>query len=264
MGNKKKIQYNLLHDSKEMCKYLEERANNHKCFKFYSKSYRIENIINTHSIYLSNGHKWNDEVDKANFTIDDGYKKFAICLSYSRSENVAMWMLYSGNDGCMIDFNKEIIVNHVLKTDCVKLGKFDDKKFCERETLYKSKKEFEISLFDIVYYSDSKDGQDSYYAKRSDEVNKAFPKKHIDGLTYQKKRLPWIYEHECRIVVKVKQELVQTEDDTIAIEFPEKCLEELNKRIYDSPNRGDGNHNKSKLKGDMNWNLCSECGGDKQ
>lgn len=267
MSQPKKIHDNLLHDSKELCEYLEEKASNHKCFKFYSKHYRIENIIKTHSLYLSDGSKWNDEVDQGNLNIDDGYKRFAICLSYSLSENVAMWMLYSGNDGCMIDFKKDIIVKHVLKTDYVKLGKFDsDHKFCERTTLSKGKKEFEISLFDMVYYGDSKEDKDSYYAKRSDEVNQTFPKKHIDGLTYQKKMLPWSYENECRIVVKVKQELVQEGEDTIAIELPKECSDELKDGIYDSPNRGNGNYNKSKLKGEMNWNLCSECeyGGARQ
>ena len=121
------------------------------CFKHYDSEDHIAYILSTNTIYSSNGINWNDLVDRANFNPIESLKiRFAFCLSFSKSENVAMWMLYGKNDGCMIDFNKEVIKD--------------------------------ISIMDIVYYGEPKNrDSNTYYVKRSDEVVQNYSSSIVDA-----------------------------------------------------------------------------------
>lgn len=254
-----KIKDNSFKNVVELKKYISDKAKNHKNFKYYSKSERISNILKNHSIYLSNGKNWNDKIDKEQFNNKNNkYVNFGLCLSFSKTENVAMWMLYSGNDGCMIDYSPKTI-NAILEAQQIKLGCFD-KKSNNFECMQELKKgDYEISSFDIIYYSDAKDVH-KYYVKRSEETNKEFPRDLINQLSYQKKGLAWSYENECRIVVSVKREIISDPKiDTVSIEFPEEFVSGLKCRTYDSPNAVVKKYEDSSLKTKINWDLCREC-----
>lgn len=261
---KKSIKDNSFENSDSLKSYLVEKAKNHTHFKYYSKSKYISNIIKNHTIYLTNGENWNDILDRENINNDNSdYENFAVCLSFSKSENVAMWMLYSGNDGCMIDYSKDII-NQILKTDTIELGMFENEEFKQLKIL--NSNEFNILILDVIYYADSKKGNiNEYYVKRSDEVNGNFQKSLVDNLSFQKKTLPWSYENECRIIVTIKKELLDNfQINTVAIKFPEEYKESLLYRVYDSPNSIKCNYQESALKRKINWNLCSDCNYDKE
>ena len=258
MSINKSIRDNSFENSDSLKSYLEEKARNHTHFKYYSKSEYISNIIKNHTVYLTNGEKWNDTLDRENLNSSiKEYENFAVCLSFSKSENVAMWMLYSGNDGCMIDYSKDII-NQILNTDAVELGVFEHGEFKRLKVLNSC--EFRIFISDVIYYADSKKSTGEYYVKRSDEVNGNFKKSLVDNLNFQKKTLPWSYENECRIIVSIKKELLDNLSiKVVAIKFPEKYKESLSKRVYDSPNCKKCNYQESALKSKINWNLCSDC-----
>ena len=245
----------------ELVAYLSAKAKKHKNYKHYTKLYKIETILNNNTIYLSNGNNWNDIIDKNNFNSDtNDVVNFGVCLSYSKSENIAMWMLYSGNDGYMIDYDSKTIKD-ILNTDTIEIGNFIDGVFVANKK-FKSGL-FDISIFDIVYYDSSNyhDGMtENVYVKRSNEINKEFPKEKLDNLTFQKKTLPWSYENECRIVVSIKKALLQNViGDTVAIPFSNKHIDELKKRIYASPNSRENNYKESCLKNKINWDLCYGC-----
>ena len=257
MSIEEKLKNNSISDKKELISYLSEKAKNHKNYKHYTKAYKIETILNNSTIYLSNGSNWNDLIDKNNFNSDESENiNFGICLSFSKTESIAMWMLYSGNEGCMIDFDSKTI-DAILNARFVEIGNFVDGLFVPLEII--NRDSFEISIFDIVYYNLNKDCK-SVYIKRSDETNKEFPKVKIDELTFHKKTLPWSYENECRLVVSIKKEVIgNSTGDTVAILFSEKLIDGLKKRIYDSPNSKANKYKESSMKNKINWDLCYGC-----
>lgn len=259
MGNdNKESNLNSATDEKELQTYLSQKAHNHHYYKHYTALNRIENILENHTIYLSNGKNWNDKTDRDNFNNEKlDSVNYGVCLSFSKSENVAMWMLYSGNNGAMLDYDKETI-QALLDTECIELGHFQDYRFHSEMTLKRGS--FEISIFDIVYYN-QEDAEDICYVRRSSEVYKKYPKWKVDALTYQKKTLPWSYENECRLVVSIKREIVACvyDADTVAISFPKEKVVKLKKRTYHSPNSNDCKYVESKLKNKINWDLCLHC-----
>ena len=172
--SKEMIKDASINTSNDLCNYLSIKSLNHNNFKYYAKREYINSIISKHSIFFSNGEKWNDNIDAKNLNGNDTeYVRYALCLSYSRSESIAMWLLYSGNDGCMIDYNKKII-NAILDSSTVKLGNFNNGEFKTVKTV--SKPDFKIEILDVIYYGESKKDPSSYYVKRSDETNKSFNK----------------------------------------------------------------------------------------
>lgn len=80
----------------EYVKHLREKGKNHTNYKIYSYGTRITDIIDETTLYLSDGQRWNDRIDRDNFCRKDQPRRFARCFSFSKSENVAMWMLYGG------------------------------------------------------------------------------------------------------------------------------------------------------------------------
>ena len=95
----------MVHQTTTSCliTYLSHKAASHNYYKYYAPKHYIDTILREEAVFLSDGENWNDVCDRERLNNDNRYKRFALCLSYSRSENVAMWMLYAGNDGCMID-----------------------------------------------------------------------------------------------------------------------------------------------------------------
>lgn len=256
--DKNKISCDLLKNVVELEKYLFAKAKNHKNYKYYTKDEYAKNIFDENAIFLSNGERWNDINDKKRFNSSESdVVRFGFCLSFSRKENVAMWMLYSRNYGCMIDFDKAAI-NEILSTSEVSLGYFCANKFVEKTKLMRDK--FQVAIYDIVYYSDNENYK-GYYVKHSDETNKDFPRKIINKLEYQKKSVEWSYENECRIVVTVPKECISnlSEINTIKICISEKSINNAKARTYDSPNVKTKRFQDSKMKSNINWNLCSGC-----
>lgn len=257
----KNLKENSIHDEKELENYLVLKAKNHNHFKYYAKFDYIKTILDTNAVFLSNGEKWNDKMDYENFANSDkSCCKYALCLSYSKSESVAMWLLYSGNNGCMIDYSKKIIFD-ILNAEYLTLGNFENGVFIEKERLNKS--DFEIELTDILYYGEAKN-KSEYYVKRSDETNKAFSKTIVDKMSAKKKKLSWSYENECIIIVSIESNIIKGKYSNLKIDLPKERNEVLLSRTYDSPNCKEKKYNDSSLKKDMNWNLCKGCTMTKQ
>lgn len=271
---KKRIEFN---SKAEFVKYLEAKADNHRNYKFYGSKKAIMNMCETHSVYLSDGNNWNDEEDKKNMQNDEVYHHFAICFSFSISENVAMWMLYSKDNGCIIDFDKNVI-QEIKNKSIVEIGFFkEDGSFDSIQTLSVKENDIRFQLFDIVYFGEPENidlvGK-KYYFKRSNDVEKEFDKMFLDCCKFYRKRLPWFYENECRLVVSIRRDLIDHDIPglRLKISIDESNISRLRnvKRIINSPNAKnvliDGFYSKnteSKLAGRINWNLkdqfCDGC-----
>ena len=241
-------------DKNALFEYLSIKAKNHRKYKMYHTMERIESIIEDECFYLSDGENWNDVTDKNNFNSDKDYKYFGICFSYSISENVAMWMLYGGlhNNGGMLEFSQSNI-KEILKSKEVLLGYFENNKFIIKKTLHDN---FDIDIVDILYFGNG-DDEHSYYVRRSSEVVKNFPKDIVDKLGFCKKALPWQYENETRIVVKIKKDLLSSDICFCKINLTDSICKDISKKVFHAPNyKGELKYNKSKLSGQINWKLC--------
>lgn len=98
---------------RQIVEWLEERGSRHRNYRYYSSRSRIENILSESAIYCTDGSSWNDLRDREAFNPPGSQeKRFGLCLSFSSTESVAMWMLYSGSDrdGAMIDFDKRALL----------------------------------------------------------------------------------------------------------------------------------------------------------
>lgn len=247
--------------SMELENYLKTKAHNHNQFKYYAERYKIKGILTNHCVYLSDGSNWNDTNDKLTFqNCRKGYTNYALCLSYSLSESVAMWMLYSKNDGAMIDYNKDVIKD-IINSEEIELGYFEDDIFISVQKL--KKEQFTIELCDMIYYGVNPKDNKTYYVKRSGESSYKCLKNTVDNLTCIRKKLPWSYENECRLIVYITSSNIKDKkrSSIVRIKFSEKHLVNLRKRTYDSPNRVQKEFEDSKLKSEINWNLCSGCKG---
>ena len=254
-----KVNLSNISSNSQLKAYLASKAKKHHSYKLYASRKKIESIIEKNCIYLSKGNNWNDAIDKANFNQPTSdYHCFGMCLSYSKSENMAMWMLYSGNEGLMLNFNKTF-VSQILDSEAITLGYFDNEKKTFVEIKKITKPNFEIDVIDMIYYGESTE-KGKYYVKRADESYKFFDADLIEQATYYKKTLPWSYENECRIVVKINRNLIPDSSiTTVAIDLPKKLHDDLLKKVYESPNVSNPTYTPSAMKGKINWKLYKDC-----
>lgn len=267
MGNEKEKKQSLKTESVSsirLLKYLEGKARNHVNFKMYSSLTSLKYRRNSEALFLSKGGNWNDVQDRNMFNPHySNYVRFGACFSFSRSESVAMWMLYGGTkrEGIMVDFKQAHMKRILNEIESVDYGVWQAGGFLSKGKL--NKKDFSLNLMDVLYISESQDPQ-SYRVKRSDETVPAVNKKIIDHQTFIKKSDAWSYENECRLIVSVPYNKIIGNGliNSIRISIPSIYDDLINeRRIYMAPNFS-GNmpkFQKSALTGGVDWNLCSDC-----
>lgn len=190
----------------EMVNYLCSKAENHNNYKIYTCESRLDTWIRDKALYLSNGKKWNDVDDRKRLNPTESsypYENFAMCFSFSKSESVAMWMLYGGmqNEGVMLDLRRRDI-HKLIETPQISLGWWENDGFNHAATL--SKEAFRIILSDVVYCSDPLEA-----IKRSDARCDCLNEELITALGWRRKAYPWCYENECRLVVEIEKNKYQ-------------------------------------------------------
>ena len=267
MSNKVSTLNTTCHSSEDLINYLQDKGKHHSYYKVYSSIERISGWLREGKLYLSTGKKWNDRVDRSIFNTDNcDHINFGLCCSFSKSENVAMWMLYGkdkenddNKNGAMLNITKGQIEAVINELDHVEFGHFGDTGAGFISSLSLERKDIEIFRQDVLYYSET-DANNHISIKRSDERCDHVPSSVTDGLFILKK-YPWNYENECRLVIRVKRHLLKdhTDVDTAAIAIPENKLKDLRNRVYASPN-SEGNREyqglmlkKSKLGEDLDW-----------
>ncbi len=240
--------------------YLQEKAENHNSYKWYTNVDIIDNSLRYKSLFLSAGDDWNDVNDKERFNNPKEMKKcFARCFSFSISENVAMWMLYGGTEkkGAMLEIKKSFIKSVLEYKDEINVGYFESDDFVTVKT-YNSD-EYDLYIQDVIYVGKSKK-KGCVTLKRSDDRCDEISKKIVDFLPLWKS-YPWQYENECRLILKVKDNNMsdKTTDAQIIVE---KVMErEIIKKTLSpnySGNKREG-YDYSLLKDELNWDICRNC-----
>ena len=241
-----------IQSSEELQELLSRKGRNHKYYKFYTgKIDVIENILLTHALYLSDGNNCNDLNDKERFnSAESDDRRFGMCMCSTMSENIAMWYMYSGKDGAMIDFSADVIKS-CLQAEKINLGHFENNRFVLEKTFDRS--QFSLEISDIVYFGDAKKGNGKYLKLRDKGIEVSSDI--IQNLHIYKKELPWSYENECRLTVKCRKDLFADYStiDTVKIEFDEKLAETLKNRIFLRPgSQTKGSYRRSKMDTSVN------------
>ena len=125
--------------SSTLINYLEERGINHNNYKVYTREERLSSWKSEGGFFLNDGASWNDIDDRLRLNPKgEKQKRFGTCFSFSRSENVAMWMLYGRmtHTGIMVDFLPTDIKN-IIRTETISLGRWISGKFIEEQVLEK-------------------------------------------------------------------------------------------------------------------------------
>ena len=265
----------------ELQVYLTEKAINHHNYKHYvSDITRVNRIYREGALFLTDGSNWNDPDDKKAFTdFNSGRsecKRYGLCLSFSKSESVAMWMLYGGmqKKGAMIDINLRNIKQLLDQSNRpqVELGYFEKEEWNAVKRL--NANEYKVKLIDILYYDTNKkvdkEHELKYDIKRSDEKCACNDNVIDNAPLLQKKVWAWNYENECRLIVEVDKKSISSfansKISVARIEFPDKEFfrEDVRERILLAPNfdessivKGDFIPKKSALK--IDWDLCKNC-----
>ena len=263
MGSEKSKKQSPYVQLKEACSsaedlvgYLKFKALSHNYYKRYTVYERLENWLEDSSLYLSDGNNWSDSDDKVRLNPHESeVKNFCACFTFSKSENVAMWMLYGGmqQDGVMIDFTPTEIIR-LLSTEELSLGFWSEGRFVTVQNV--TRQDFVIELSDVLYCDHLND--DSTTIKRSDARQEAIPRDNLTGLAWREKSYPWFFENECRLVVTIPKSLL-TDDriDTVRIKADKLYAQAIkNQRIYHSPNSERKQYFPSTLRNHMRWNLC--------
>ena len=241
--------------------YLAAKAQNHNCYKTYTVSHRVQSWIEADCFYLDDGSRWNDIHDRETFNHpQSNVKRFGRCFSFSKSESVAMWMLYGGmqKKGVMLEFTRKGMSELIRNTTHVELGNWVNNKFVNVITLQND--QFDLTLKDILYTGDFT--SDTIYIRRSDESSKEAPIDVIRQLQYCVKSVAWSYENECRLILTVNKSVIPDATNVTSVRIPLKgLLKDTSKtRIYCSPNyQGEKDFGESKISEEVDWDLCNGC-----
>ncbi len=248
---------------------LKKKGIDHDQYSFYGDRKSIVETLKKSSIRLTRGTSWNDIIDRDNLC-NDGKIRFVKSFTYSKSENIAMWMLYSdpSEEGFMLTFTKSIIKDLITKTNEINISRDDT------FVLNIPKGKFRIEMIDVIYVGDDNKNlilKKSIYGLKNASIND-FPFDIQNGkLDYYAKLYGWAYENECRLVIEIdkanlSQEQLELLDDECYIDLAIDC-EKNDPKVVLSPNCSEDNPIsqedirmkykliKSKYKEKLNWSL---------
>ena len=180
---------------------LKKNGQQHRNYDMYTSMERALGVLLNGEIFLSNGASWNDVNDRY---LMDSKKSYALCLSCSTRENIAMWMLYGaehGKKGAMLKLYPSIM-KELVEADTVELGTFKKNGKFDVKHVLKNNKDFDAFLTDVVYTDPCKDGK---VRLSEGEKHITVDERLLEDPDVFHKNYAWSYEKECRYVIKLKE-----------------------------------------------------------
>lgn len=211
----------------ELASGLKNNGYSHKRYKLYMSMERALGIIASGDMYFSDGSKWNDVPDRVQMTKK---KAFGTCFSWATTENVAMWMLYGGNqgkNGAMIDFSAKVIKD-ILNIQEAEIGYFGENGKFIPVTLIKRERDYDVWLSDIIYTEQGKDGKTVKLTWGDEHYTTSESIQNEEDVFF--KHYAWAYEKECRLIFKLKKEFALN-DDTDKMKFIHIHLPDADRRV---------------------------------
>lgn len=235
---------------------LESCTEDHQHYRYYSNAERIRMIKNTGAIYLTDGARWNDKYDRERFNSRDcNERHFALCMSCSTVESVAMWMLYADHGkGAMIDFS-DFGLKRALGRDRFNLGYFDkDGKFVCECTVEAESVDFRFS--DMLYFRRDKDGGTQLMRKASNERWITVGEEIRSCLSSNIKHDAWAFEREVRLIASVKREKMKYGTNPTCLQLQLDIGDKRTiKGVYSSPLCRLDDFMPSELDGSVDWSF---------
>lgn len=246
----------LLKSPDALSRGLRENAGRHLYFNLYTSMERAMALLLTGELYLSNGGKWNDVPDQKQMKAHGAY---GMCLSCSTLENVAMWMLYSGDrgkNGAMVKIPRAVIHEILAASELELVCKVEkDGKYHTISTL--SKDDFEIYLTDVLYTENMKDGKIRLtYWNQFEIANRSL----VENAQVFCKDYAWRYEYETRLIIELSDHAKDIADSTggiLRLRLSRKSRNALQKQVFRSPifKGGVDFGNPSALHNKVEWDL---------
>lgn len=235
-----------VNDINVLNKFLKEHFDKHAEFKLYLKDEAsTKRTLNNGLSFVFNA-DWNDLVDKKNCFEN---VNFIRCLTYSKSENIAMWLIYALN-GYLLRMTKGIISNLCAQyskqttrpiTAPLKILKKGANNENEETGIELGKEDYEFVYQDVVYFGE--DEKKNYYAVKKSIYWYEIEKGKLKGLSQNifAKTYGWSFENECRMVFKVKNPkagLIRKLNCPCLIEIPFESKKNIS--IFRSPIKKSG------------------------
>lgn len=205
-------------DSVGILTELDERKSAHFCY--YTQLSTAEKILdNKHPHFrISPLSAMNDTEEYQQHT-KDGNRVYALCFSHSDSESIPMWYLYSGiaGDGAKISVTPKkmkMFIENIKEVFPVQNGNVD------RSHPLSLGKDFDLEYGWIYYLRKEK-------IKYRNHLRYIQTTDNLDALmvnNYFVKNYEWNYEKEFRIVFKLKENVMKTYPEKIALFFDKKKL----------------------------------------
>lgn len=207
---KKQNKFSNLSKCDDLIDYFNAQACTNTQYCHYTKISTIEKILDKSSFRLSCVSDFNDECDKRQFGDDKAKKYFyALCLSRSKSENLALWYLYSGMDGqggriCFSFYH----IKRIIEESTYELFEFDTTK---KEVVglgmnLEKGITMDLRFQDVVYFQN----QNKYvhlkyniWTNRDKILREDFEKYKMLNMGFCKNTI-WCYEKESRLLVELK------------------------------------------------------------
>lgn len=196
----------------------------HSEYCHYSSVENINKILKGKSLKLSRVQGFNDKCDSAQF--EDITDCFSFCFATGVHENLPMWQIYSGChlDGARIQFKRGYAIEKLIKESKLELwreNEFNNRLNENDNSNYKpyilSDDEVYRVFHDVIYTQREGKWANIKYNNRfitqipMDEFEK-YMETDIDGWKYGhsgfKKSLIWFYEKETRLLVKLKDGVI--------------------------------------------------------
>lgn len=242
---------------------LVRRSSSHVHYRHYVTEERAISILSESALYITDGNTWNDRFDRENLNPPfSRFRRFGVCLSYSSSESIAMWMLYGGREGngAMLDFAAKTILS-ASEADEYELGTFGQEGFIPMVTVKRS--DLTLELVDIVYFKTPAGDSGVYQMKRpaSGERWEDVSDRTFQGLKPFTKHASWSYEKEVRWVATVDTSLLGAHPRGITcIRMPLDLGDDFEEnRVFSSPIARNPSFRDSALRGTVEWDLCQGC-----
>lgn len=204
------IKYTKPNDKNQ--KYENFRAYNHSRFFHYSKLKIIEEILRSKCILLTNPGSSNDPLED---TIKAKKYKFITCFSTGINENIPMWYLYGGVNGCggCLSFSKSQLYD-IIKNGKYSLVEKKDGKIVENSDIALSEDDYECKIQDIIYCKSN----GSFVTLKYNTMTNNEKITCVDFESFREtnsefvKSLAWYYEKETRLLIKIKPNIIDSLD----------------------------------------------------
>lgn len=195
--------------------------------------------------FFSKPDNWNDSVDLESTKKKDNSSDFYYfyrCLSYFKSESIAMWHIYAKEKGLCFELSPGPIKQIAeLKFDKIELVNKTECKDYDFKT-------YDIEFSNVIYYGEDDKKKGLYVINRSTSKTTISENKlNTIKKKYYTKDIGWNYECECRLILKIPKAHISDYGNIIGIKVYLKNNKKHTKICYTSPFAKDIKYDEMKM-----------------